>query len=110
MNTKIKVAFGVITGLIAGVMLVGTAVAVPQMMTAPSFNSYTMMGAASSSGAYDRPIIAEMNAFMDGYRTSNGSIDINRMHDDVVNGNVTAPCFDGTSGNSARYGMMGSTY
>jgi hypothetical protein len=138
MNTKIKIVAGVIVGLIAGVMLVGTAVAAPRMMATPAFNGYRMMNTASTSGTFDRPTIAEMNAFMDRYRTSNGSIDVNRMRADVISGRVTPPCLDGaqstkqstkrqgeqtslrrgpvmmrtlsSNSGSTGYGMMGSTY
>lgn len=138
MNTKIKVAVGTIAGLIAGVMLVGTAVAAPRMMATPAFNGYTMMNTYRTSDTFDRPSIAEMNAFMDRYRTSDGSVDVNRMHSDVTSGKVTPPCAGRTSSagqtttsqggrrsydrgpammqglwsgaNSNGYGMMGSTY
>lgn len=138
MNTKIKVVAGVIAGLIAGVILVGTAVAAPRMMATPAFNGYGMMSAARTTGTFDRPTIAEMNSFMDRYRTANGSIDVNRMHADVTSGKVTPPCLDGAPGakqntktqggqtslrtgpammrglssnsGSTGYGMMGSTY
>ncbi len=138
MNTKIKVAVGTIAGLIAGVMLVGTAVAAPRMMATPAFNGYTMMNTYRTSGTFDRPNIAEMNAFMDRYRTSDGSVDVDRMHADVTSGKVTPPCAGGTTSSeptteaqggqlsyrrgpammqglssgsgSTGYGMMGSIY
>lgn len=97
MNTKIKVAVGIIAGLTAGVMLVGTAVAAPRMMATPAFDGYAMMNAVRQSGTYDRPTIAEMDDLMDRYRTSNGSIDVSRMHADVTSGKVTPPCLDGSS-------------
>lgn len=98
MNTKIKIAAGVIAGLIAGVMLVGTAIAAPRMMATPAFNGYGMMTTARTPGTFDRPTIADMNAFMDRYRTSNGFLDTNRMHADVTSGKVTPPCLDGAPG------------
>jgi hypothetical protein len=137
MNTKIKVAVGTIAGLIAGTMLVGTAVAAPRMMATPAPNGYTMMNTNRTSDTLDRPSIAEMNAFLDRYRTSDGSLDIDRMHADVTSGKVTPPCAGGTtstgqtteaqggrlpyrrgpammqglSGSSSTgYGMMGSIY
>lgn len=138
MNTKIKVVAGVIAGLIAGVILVGTAVAAPRMMATPAFNGYGMMSAARTTGTFDRPTIADMNAFMSRYRTSDESIDVNRMHADVTSGRVTPPCLDGASStrqntktqsgqtsvrtgpammrivspnsDSTGYGMMGSNY
>ncbi len=137
MNTKIKVAVGTIAGLIAGAMLVGTAVAAPRMMATPAFNGYTMMSTNRTSDTFDRPSIAEMNAFMDYYRTSDGSVDVDRMYADVTSGKVTPPCAGGTTGTeqttepqggrlsyrrgpammqglsgsgSTGYGMMGSVY
>jgi len=98
MNTKTKIAAGMFAGLIAGTMLVGTAVAAPRMMTTPAFSGYGMMRSSNTSGAFSTSVLAEMNSFMDQYRTSNGSIDVNRMHADVVSGKVTAP----------SQGMMGS--
>jgi hypothetical protein len=98
MNTKIKIAAGMFAGLIAGVMLVGTAVAAPRMMATPTFYGYGMMRTTGSSSVYGRPTVAEMNAFMSRYVTADGSIDVNRMHADVTSGNVAPPCFDSASG------------
>ncbi len=137
MNTKIKIAAGMFAGLIAGTMLVGTAVAAPRMTT-PGFNGYGMMSSFDAEGTFDAPTITEMNSFMDQYRTSNGSIDVNRMHADVVSGKVTPSHMQGEwgtgsgsksqdgrisygrgpammqgyapSSSSTGYGMMGSTY
>jgi hypothetical protein len=134
MNTKIKIAIGMFAGLVAGTMIVGTAVAAPRMMAAPAFNGYGMMRALETSGTFEAPTIAEMNSFMNRYRTANGSIDFNRMHADVTSGKVTPPCVtktatqsSSTSQSSARpgpammrgwtsnaasggYTMMGGTY
>lgn len=137
MNTKIKIAAGMFAGLIAGTMLVGTAVAAPRMMTTPAFSGYGMMRSFDAEGTFDAPAIAEMNAFMGQYRTANGSIDVNRMHSDVVSGKVTPPHMQGASrtggasksqggrtsyrrgpammqgyapSSSTGYGMMGSNY
>ena len=87
-------------GLVAGTLLVGTAVAAPRMMTTPSYIGYGMMRSFSTSGTFDAPAIVEMNSFMDQYRTSNGSIDVNRMHSDVTSGKVTSPHMRGTSGSA----------
>ena len=138
MNTRIKIAAGMFAGLIAGTMLVGTAVAAPRMMATPAFNGYGMMRSLDTSGTFDVPTIAEMNSFMNQYRTANGSIDVNRMHADVTSGKVTPPHMQGASGtgnaskaqggrtsyrrglammqglssngSSTGYNMMGSTY
>ncbi len=135
MNTKIKIAAGMFAGIIAGTMLVGTAVAAPRMMTAPGYSGYGMMRPFDTSGT---SVLAEMDSFMDQYRTSNGSIDVNRMHSDVTSGKVTPPHMRGASGSanasnaqsgrtsyrrgpammqglssdggSVGYSMMGSTY
>lgn len=138
MNTKIKIAAGMFAGLIAGTMLVGTAVAAPRMMTTPGYSGYGMMRSFDTSGTFGTSVLAEMNSFMDQYRTSNGSIDVNRMHSDVTSGKVTPPHMRAASGSanasktqggrtsyrrgpammqglssggsSAGYNMMGSTY
>lgn len=138
MNTKMKIAAGVLAGLVAGVMLVGTAVAAPRMMAGTAYSGYAMMRSFATSQASDRPSIAEMNRFMNRYRTSDGSIDYNRMHSDVTSGKVTPPYLDGSAGakstsetrtgpgslrrgpammsgwtsndRPAGYGMMGSTF
>jgi hypothetical protein len=98
MNTKIKIAAGMFAGLIAGSLLIGTAVAAPGMMTSPAYSGYGMMRSFDRPGTFDAPTIAEMNFFMDQYRTSNGSIDINRMHADVASGKVTPPHMKGGPG------------
>lgn len=138
MNTKIKIAAGMVAGLVAGTMLVGTAVAAPRMMGTSTYNGYGMMRTIGAAGTLDVPTIAEMNSFMDQYRTANGSIDVNRMHADVASGKVTPPHMQGASGagnaskaqggrtpyrrgpammqglwsngSSTGYGMMGLTY
>ena len=138
MNTKMKIAAGIVAGLIAGTMLVGTAVAAPRMMTTPGYGGYGMMRSFDTSDTFDASVLAEMNSFMDQYRRVNGSIDVNRMHSDVTSGTVTPPHMRGESGSanaskaqsgrtsyrrgpammqglssdgdSAGYDMMGSTY
>jgi hypothetical protein len=138
MNTKIKIAAGMFAGLIAGTMLVGTAVAAPRMMTTPAFTGYGMMRSFDTSGTFGTSVLDEMNSFMDQYRTANGSVDVNRMHTDVVSGKVTPPHMQGMSrtggaskfqggrtsyrrgpaimqgyapsSSSTGYGMMGSNY
>jgi hypothetical protein len=138
MNTKIKIAAGLLAGIVAGTMLVGTAVAAPRMMASPANNGYRMMRALATPGTLDMPTIAEMNPFMDQYRASNGSIDVSQMHADVASGTVTPPHTKGASvikddsasrggwaasrrgpammqglpstGGSIGYGMMGSSY
>ena len=138
MNTKLKIATGMFAGLIAGTMLVGTAVAAPRMMDNAGYGGYGMMRSLGASGTFDPATVAEMNSFMDQYRKADGSIDVNRMHSDVTSGKVTPPCAGGTSSagqtttsqggrrsygrgpammqglwssaSSTGYGMMGSTY
>jgi hypothetical protein len=105
MNTKIKIAAGMFAGLIAGTMLVGTAVAAPRMMTTPAFGGYGMMRSFDASGTFGTSVLAEMNAFMDQYRTANGSIDANRMHADVTSGKVTPP-FRGMMGSLGTSGTF----
>ena len=122
MNTKIKVAAGVIAGLIAGTTLMGTAVAAPRLVAAPAAYGYGMMRSFETSGALVGPTLAEMQSLMNRYRTSSGGIDVARMRIDVASGKVTPPCFSGTkrSGNTAglsvaptsprrAYGMMPRT-
>jgi len=139
MKTKIKIAAGMLAGIVAGTMIVGTAFAAPNVLASPAFNGYGMMRSVNTSGTFDVPTIAEMNTFMNQYRTANGSIDVNRMHADVASGKVTPTCLTGnpstkgassqsqagqtsyrrgpammqglsTDGSSASYKLMGSTY
>jgi hypothetical protein len=98
MNTKIKIAGGILAGLVAGATLMGTAIAAPRATVAPALGGYRMMTSYDASGTFDVPTIAEMNSFMDRYRTTSGSIDVNRMHADVTSGKVKPPCVNGTSG------------
>ena len=100
MNTKIKIASGMFAGLVAGTLLVGTAVAAPRMMTTPSYGGYGMMRSFDTSDTFDASVLAEMNSFMDQYRRVNGSIDVNRMHSDVTSGTVTPPHMRGESGSA----------
>jgi hypothetical protein len=105
MNTKIKIAAGMFAGLITGTMLVGTAVAAPRMMTTPAFTGYGMMRSFDTSGTFGTSVLAEMNSFMDQYRTADGSIDANRMHADVTSGKVTPP-FRGMMGSLSTSGTF----
>lgn len=110
MNTKIKIATGMIAGLVAGATLMGAVIAAPQTREITGLNGYGMMRSFVTSGTFDLPTIAEMNSFMNRYRTSSGSIDVNRMHADVTSGKVTAPCLNGSSGaKGASTGQAGRT-
>jgi len=138
-NTKIKIAAAMATGLLAGATLVGAAFASPGTATSPTAHGYGMMRSYGSSVTTGTPGIADMNSFMDRYRSSNGSIDFNRMHADVASGAVAMPHVGGagaarhmsrslpgsgsaprgsgmmsgtgtTGGSGAGYGMMGSSY
>jgi hypothetical protein len=138
MSTKIKIAVAMLAGIIAGAMLVGTAVAAPQTFAGAGLPGYGMMRSLDTSRTFNVPTWAEMAAFMNAYRTSNGSIDFNRMRADVTSGTVTPPCLKGagsapanstapssqgsrvrrstmmrgwtTTGSSTGYGMMGSRF
>jgi hypothetical protein len=138
MNTKIKIAIGMLAGVLAGVMLVGTAVAAPRTPAGAGFAGYGMMRSFDTSGTFDVPTWAEMSTFMSGYRTADGSVDFNRMRADVTSGKATPPCLTGarwtgtrttsprgqrsvvrpsvmmrgwtSNGGSTGYGMMGSNY
>ena len=139
MNTKIKIAAAMVTGLMAGATLTGAAFAAPVTATNPTAYGYGMMRSSGSSTTTGTPSIADMNSFMDRYRSSNGSIDFNRMHADVASGAVAMPHVGGvgaaghmsrnlsgsgsalrgsgmmsgfgtTGGSGAGYGMMGSSY
>lgn len=139
MNTKIKIAAAMVTGLMAGATLVGAAFAVPVATTSPTAYGYGMMSSFGSSTTTGTPSFADMNSFMDRYRSSNGSIDFDRMHADVASGAVAMPHVRGAgaarhmsrnlSGSSSRprglrmmsgastpggsgagLGMMGSSY
>lgn len=107
MNTNIKIAMGMFAGLIAGTMLVGTAVAAPRMMNTSGFGGYGMMRSFGASGTFEPRAVADMNSFMDQYLTADGSIDINRMHSDVTSGKVTPPHMQGASGSDRAPRFVG---
>jgi len=138
-NTKIKIAAAMVTGLMAGATLVGAAFAAPVTAANPTAYGYGMMRSSGSSTTTGTPSFADMNSFMDRYRSSNGSIDFNRMHADVASGAVAMPHMRGagaarhmsrnlsgsnsaprgssmmsgsgsTGGSGVGYGMMGSSY
>jgi hypothetical protein len=121
MNTRTKIAIGIVGGLVAGATLVGTAFAAPAVMTAVTGSSYGMMGAYRTVASTSVPTFADMQRFMDTYRTPDGRLDVTRMHADVTSGKVAPPCANVTSGTGAAapspggrrgvgYGMMGRTY
>ena len=99
MNTKmkLKIAAGMLAGIVAGTMLVGTAVAAPQTAPTRGFNAYGMMRSFDTSATFDGTTFAQMNSFMSRYLT-NGGIDFNRMHADVTSGKVKPPCIGSTVG------------
>jgi hypothetical protein len=103
MNTKIKIAAGMFAGLIAGVMLVGTAVAAPRMMATPAVYGYGMMRTLGNSSVPARPTIAEMNAFMSRYVTADGAIDINRMREEAASGQGNPPTIGEMNAFMSRY-------
>lgn len=118
MNTKMKIAAGVCAGLIAGTTLIGTAFAGPITAAGPVFGGYGMMRSTTASGTLERPTFAEMQSFMNRYRTASG-IDFGRMRRDVSGRGATAPCLFGAqrsentsvspssgSRSAGRYGMM----
>lgn len=107
MNTKMKIAAGTIAGLIAGTTLVGAAFATPRAMMAPFAGGYGMMRSIASVST---TAVADMNSFMNQYRSVDGTIDFNRMHSDVASGSVTMPHVGATtrSGRTPR-GRSGST-
>lgn len=122
MNARTRIAAAVTAGLIAGATLMGAALAAPRALTGTPFAGYRMMGSAATSAA-GTPSAADMQSFMNRYRTSSGAIDMNRMHTDVTSGKVTPPCLNGANGASGTsagpssqtaprggYGMMSGTY
>lgn len=115
MNARAKIAAGIVAGLIAGTALMGAAFAAPATPTNARSGGYGMMSGAAPGGS-GHPSVARMQSFMDGYRSSDGSIDMNRMHADVTSGRVTPPCGRGTvnsdspAGAGTGYGMMGDRY
>jgi hypothetical protein len=112
MNTTMKIAAGAVAGMIAGTMLMGAAFASPRVPSGSPFTGYGMMASVTATSALQNPSVAEMQAFMDSYRTTTGAIDMSRMHRDVVSGKVTPPHMSrgNSTGASGRgYGMMGGT-
>lgn len=123
MNIRAKIAVGTAAGLVAGASVMGAAFAAPRALLGPATPGYRMMGSATTSGTVGIPTVAEMQTFMQKYRTSSGAVDVNRMHADVASGKVTPPCVDGSTRGAGRssadpvgprqgagFGMMGGTY
>lgn len=79
-------------------------------MDRQAYLSRGIMRSYVATGSASRPSFAEMNSFMDRYRTPDGRVDVGRMHDDVTSGRVTSPCLEGTGASGHGYGMMGSIY
>lgn len=92
MNTKLKIAAGVVAGLVAGTTLMGAAFAAPRLTAVPATYGYTMMRSFDTSGAFAAPTYQKMLEFMNQYRTASGGFDVARMHADVTGGKVTPPC------------------
>lgn len=123
MNAQGKIMLGVIGGFVVGALFVGSAFAAPGILGAMHYGSrpgYSMMGGYGWPAGYDRSSLEEMNRFMNDYRDANGTIDIDRMRDDVRSGKVNPPC-GSRAGNADRgtwrpddrpggYGMMGWRY
>ena len=123
MNSRTKIAAAVTAGLIAGATVMGAALAAPRTLANQPSTRYRMVGSTVTSPTPGIPTVADMQSFMNRYRTSSGAIDMNRMHSDVASGKVTPPCLngaDGASGTSTTpgvqtaprrgYGMMGGSY
>lgn len=94
MNVYTKLAVSVIGGLLVASALVGTLVAVPHMLGQNTFGPGTMMGGQAFSRGVDQSEFEDMQGFMDQYRTPDGRVDIDRMHDDLARGTTTPPCLD----------------
>jgi len=91
MNTKLKIAAGVIAGVIAGTTLLGSAFAAPQAGFLPRYGSFTMMRSTLTTDTRGLPTVIEMQSFMNRYRDAAGRIDMYRMHTDVISGRITPP-------------------
>lgn len=94
MNVYTKLAVSVIGGLLVASALVGTLVAVPHMLGQNTFGPGTMMSGQVFSRGADQSEFEDMQGFMDQYRTPDGRVDIDRMHEDLGRGSVTPPCLD----------------
>lgn len=106
MNTKTKIAMGIAASALAVTAFTGTAIAAPLMTAGTVRPAYQMMygGTAvsgSDAGAGAGSLVASMQRFMNQYRTTDGRIDVTRMHADVAAGKATPPCITGTRGTSA---------
>ncbi len=107
MNFGSKLAISVIGGLLVATTLVGTVIALPHMLGRTSIEPGRVSSSQAFSRAADRPSTEEMQSFMDQYRTADGRIDVDRVHANVVTGNVTPLCLDGTTqSGTTRPGAM----
>lgn len=107
MHARVKLALAVAGGALIGASVLGTAFAATSGTTQPFYGG--MMGGITrtASGATST-VYAQMQQFMQQYRTPSGGIDVARMHADVTSGRVTPPCLTRGAGAAAgAYGMMG---
>lgn len=93
MNVYTKLAVSVIGGLLVATALVG-AVAMPHVLGRSTFGPESMMGGPGYARGVDQSDSRDMQGFMDQYRTPDGRVDIDRMHDGLARDNATPPCLD----------------
>ena len=94
MNVHTKIAISVIGGLLVATALVGTLVAVVHMHGRTAFGPGSMMGGQAYSCGADQSDFRAMQGFLDQYRTPDGRVDIDRMHDDFARDNTTPACLN----------------
>lgn len=123
MNTKLKVAAGVVAGLVAGTTLMGAAFAAPRLASAPAAYGYSVLRSFETSGAFGTPTYQKMFDFMNQYRSMPVGFDVARLHAGVTTGTLapprvsrstgaaraSAPTPAGTTGPQTRYRTMGGS-
>lgn len=92
MNTHTRLWLGITAGFVLGALFVGATFAVSSMMRSMHGGGYYTMAGYGPSAGYDPGFVEDMNSFMDSYRSSDGSIDFDRMHSDASRSQDYVPC------------------
>ena len=108
MKTRIKIAAGVIAGVIAATTLVSTAFAATRDTVDAPYGRWMLPSRADTSSVDPSGAYRGMLDFMARYRTTDGSYDMFRMMGDVASG-VVAPGHRGPIAGTPGYRMMGGT-
>ena len=108
MKTRIKIAAGVIAGVIVATTLVGTAFAVTRDAVDAPYGRWMLPSRSDTSSVDPSGAYRGMLDFMARYRAADGSYDMFRMMGDVASG-VVVPGHRGPIAGTPGYRMMGGS-